>query len=493
MWLTQLVERNRQCFADRAAVVDERGALSWRQLARRVDNLAAGLAERGVRPGHRVAVLSDDRTEVVETYLALGRLGAVFVPLNHGLVPREVAEIADRARLSGIVGEAHLLDRLAGAGPAERLAFEDAAYREMAERDRTGPLPDVQSDDLAAILYTSATAGWPKGAVADHRALKDIALGWLAVAGPAEDAVLVSCCPLYHGSVVLSLAYLAAGATLVLVPDPTPQRVLAAVRGHAATHVWLVPETLRGLLDLGGLAGLPSLREVLYGAAPLPVEVYAKAARTTAAGFRQVYGSTEVGGPFVTLGPAEHPAPDGPLPEVLPAGRVIPGMSVRVVDPEGGTLPAGQVGELCARGDGVMRGYWNDPGATAAATVDGWVRTGDLGHVDERGYVHLLDRRTDLIIRNGQNVYPAEIERVLRRHPAVLDAVVIGVRAEDAPEVLVAFVVAAAHDRPSAAEIDAHLAADLADYKRPQEVRFLDALPRGATGKVRRRLLGAAP
>ena len=476
MWLTQLLDRNRQCFGDRLAVVDERGSLTWAQLARRVHNLAAGLAERGVRPGQRVAVLSEDRTEVVETYLALGRLGAVFVPLNHGLVSREVAEIADRARLAAV-------------GPAERLAFEDPAYQAMADRDRPGPLPDVQVDDLVTILYTSATEGWPKGAVSDHRALKAIALGWLAVAGPAEGAVLLSCCPLYHGSVVLSFAYLAAGATLVLLPHPTPARVLDALRRHAATHVWLVPETLRGLLDIGGLGGLPQLREILYGAAPMPIDVYARAARTTTAGFRQVYGSTEVGGPFVTLGPAEHPSPDGPLPDALPAGRVIPGMSVRAVDRAGRTLPAGQVGELCARGDGLMRGYWNDPGATAKATVDGWVRTGDLGLVDERGYVHLLDRCTDLVIRNGQNVYPAEIERVLRRHPGVQDAVVTRAQAEDGAEALVAFVVAAAHDRPSPADLEAHLAADLADYKRPQEVRFLDSLPRGATGKVRRRLL----
>jgi acyl-CoA synthetase (AMP-forming)/AMP-acid ligase II len=491
MWLTQLVDHNRQCHADRLAVVDDRGGRTWRQLARRVDNLAAGLADWGVRPGDRVAVLSADRTEVLESYLALGRLGALFVPLNHGLVPREVAEIAEHARLSAILGERHLLDRLAGSGSAAQIAFEDAAYGLMAERDRTEPLPDVQADDLATILYTSATTGWPKGAVADHRALKDIALGWLAVAGPVKDAVLVSSCPLYHGSVVLSLAYLAAGATLVLVADPTPEKVLAALRETSATHVWLVPEMLRGLLRSGGLAGLPHLREILYGAAPMPVEVYAEAARTVDAGFRQVYGVTEVGGPFVTLSPAEHPAPDGPLPDVLPAGRVVPGMSVQIVDPDGEPLPPGGVGELCARGDGVMRGYWNDPGATASVTVDGWVRTGDLGQLDEDGYLHLLGRKTDMIIRAGHNVYPAEIERVLRRHPGVLDAVVVGMPADEA-EAPVAFVVPAER-RPGIAELHAYLAETLADYKRPREVRFLDELPRTETGKIRRRLLEAAP
>ncbi|HST67094.1 MAG TPA: AMP-binding protein [Mycobacteriales bacterium] len=489
MWLTQLVDHNRQCRADRLAVVDDRGGRTWRELARRVDNLAAGLAGWGVRPGDRVAVLSADRTEVVETYLALGRLGALFVPLNHGLVPREVAEIAGHARLSAILGERHLLDRLGDSAPARRIAFTDAAYGRLAETDRTEPLPDVQADDLAAILYTSATTGWPKGAVADHRALKDIALGWLAVAGPVEDAVLVSSCPLYHGSVVLSLAYLAAGATLVLVADPTPARVLHALREHRATHVWLVPEMLRGIT--GGLGDLPHLREILYGAAPLPVEVYAEAARTTTAGFRQVYGVTEVGGPFVTLSPAEHPAPDGPLPEVLPAGRVVPGMSVQIVDPDGEPLPAGGVGELCARGDGVMRGYWNDPGATAAVTVDGWVRTGDLGRLDEDGYLHLLGRKTDMIIRAGHNVYPAEIERVLRRHPGVRDVVVVGRPAGDT-EAPVAFVVPAER-RPGLAELHAYLAETLADYKRPREVRFLDELPRTETGKIRRRLLEVAP
>lgn len=485
MWLTQLVDHNRQCRADRVAVVDDRGRTTWRDLARRVDNLAGALT-RTVRAGDRVAVLATDRVEVLETYLALGRLGAVFVPLPHGLVPREVAEIAAHARLTAIVGERHLLDALGTAGPPTRLAFEDAAYAAAVATPRTVPLPDVQGDDLAAILYTSATTGWAKGAVADHRALKDVALGWLAAAGPAEDAVLVSACPLWHGSVVLGLAYLAAGATLVLVPDPTPERVLGALRRERASHVWLVPEQLRGLLRTGPL-DLPDLREVLYGAAPMPVEVYAAAARALPAGFRQVYGVTEVGGPFVTLGPDRHPDPDGPLPDVLPAGRVIPGMSVQVVDPDGVPLPAGGIGEVCARGDGVMRGYWNDPAATAAVTVDGWVRTGDLGQLDADGCLHLLGRTTDMIIRGGHNVYPAEIERVLRRHPGVLDAVVVGLPDGDA-EAPVAFVVPAA-DRPDPRALEAYLAGSLAEHKRPREVRFLDALPRTGIGKIRRREL----
>ncbi|MFF2654634.1 class I adenylate-forming enzyme family protein [Streptomyces sp. NPDC058045] len=500
MWLTQLLERNRQCFGGRVALADARRSLTWEELAGRAEGLAVALAALGVQHGDRVAVLSRDRVEVLETYFALGRIGALFVPIDPALVPGEVVEIAGHAKVVGIVGEAELLERLDTAPGTLRLtghwrlSFDDARYRDAAAEVAEEPV--VRADDPVAILYTSATAGHPKGVVVDHRSVKDIALGWLAVAGPPAGAVLVACCPLFHGTVVLTLAYLAAGATVVIPgADAAPKDIVASARQHRATHLWLVPETLRAVLEQVGAhedAALPdSLTEILYGAAPMPIELYAAAARAFGCGFRQVYGLTEAGGPFVTFAPGEHPDPHGVLPEALPVGRVIPGMSVRVADGAGRALPAGERGEILVRGDGRMRGYWRDPAATAEALVAGWLRTGDVGHLDESGCLHLLDRLTDLIIRNGRNVYPAEIERVLRRHPAVADVAVVGVADAVEGEVPLALVVPVPGVDATLADIMSHLASETAAYKTPKDVRLVEALPRNSAGKVQKRLLTA--
>ncbi|MFE7898168.1 class I adenylate-forming enzyme family protein [Streptomyces sp. NPDC057424] len=496
MWLTQLLERNRQCFPDRTALVDARRSVTWGEFHDRVTRLAHGLLGQGVRAGDRVAVLSLDRVEVLETYFALARLGALFVPLNHSLTPAEVTGIAERCDPVAVIGEAALLERHPDLPVRLRLPLDGPEFAALCETDVQAPatalsggsrLPDVSDDALAAILHTSATTGRAKGVAVDHASFRAIALGWLAQVGPTDDMVLVNCCPLYHGSMVVSLTYMAAGATVVLMPGFQPQRALAAIADHRATHVWLVPQMLRFLLQARSLGStdLSSLREVLYGAAPMPPELHAEAAQRLGCGFRQVYGMTEVGGPFVTLGPDEHPTP-GTV-DVIPAGRVIPGMSVKALGPKGQEVPPGVIGEICARGPGVMRGYWNDDQATADITTDGWIRTGDLGFVDGDGRVHLIDRSKDLIIRAGQNVYPREIEQALRSHPAVHDAAVIGVTDADYGEVPLAFVVA--ESGTTADEVQAHLTGVLAAYKRPRHIRFIEEVPRNPAGKILKKAL----
>lgn len=492
MWLTQLLDRNRQYYGGRPALAGHGRTLTWAELHQSVAAMAVRLNRLGVRHGDRVAVLSRGRVEVLETYFALGWIGALFVPLDPSLVPAEVAECAQHAKVTCIIGESELLDRL-DASAGQRLSFAELTC-DGEELAAGGPDEgvDVRADDSVAILYTSATAGYPKGVVVDHRSVKDIGLGWLAATAPDEDTVLVAACPLFHGSVVLTLAYLAAGATVV-IPEPGAEGLLRAAREHHATHLWLVPEMLRSVLlhlDCTPGQALPdSLTEILYGAAPMPVDLYAEAAARLGCGFRQVYGLTEAGGPVATLAPDEHPALGGPLPETLPVGRIIPGMSVRVADERGRSLEAGAHGEILLRGDGRMRGYWRDPAATAAVFSAGWLRTGDIGYVDERGLVHVVGRKTDLIIRNGLNIYPAEIERVLRAHPSVADAAVVGVSDADEGEVPFAMVVLVPGVDTTRAEIMEHLVHSMAAAKTPKDVQLIEELPRGASGKVQKSLL----
>ncbi|MCH0559417.1 class I adenylate-forming enzyme family protein [Streptomyces sp. MUM 16J] len=490
MWLTQLLERNRQCFPGRLALVDERRGVTWAELAERTTELALGLAELGIRRGDRVAVLSQDRIEVLESYFALARLGALFVPLNHSLAVPEVAGIVERVGAVAVLGESELLDRhtvLPGCVRI-RMAFDKPAFAALGTVAAPTELPLLPDSDPVAILHTSATTGRAKGVTVDEGSFRAIGLGWLAVARPDDHVIMVNCCPLYHGSMVVSLTYLAAGATVVLLPGFTPQKALVAVERHRATHVWLVPQMLRFMLQAKASRStdLSSLREVLYGAAPMPLDVYADAVARLGCGFRQVYGMTEVGGPFVTLGPEEHPAP-GDVTARIPCGRVIPGMSARAVGKEGREVPRGEIGEIVVLGPGLMQGYWDDSAATEEVFLDGWARTGDLGFIDEDGRIHLVDRSKDLIIRAGQNVYPSEIERVLMSHPAVRDAAVVGLADEDYGEVPLAYVVA--EDGIGDRELLAHLCENLAPYKRPRRIEFIEQVPRNPAGKIIKKLL----
>ncbi|AKZ53472.1 putative Acyl-CoA ligase [Streptomyces ambofaciens ATCC 23877] len=492
MWLTQLLERNRQCRPGRTALVDEERSVTWAEFHDRTLELARGLAELGIERGDRVAVLSKDRIEVLESYFALARLGALFVPLNHSLAEPEVAGIVERVGAVAVIGESDLLDRHPELPSSVRirLALDKPSFTALGTLAADRDLPDVADTDPIAVLHTSATTGQAKGVTVDGGSFRAIALGWLVMARPTDDIVMVNCCPLYHGSMVVSLTYLAAGATVVLMPGFTPQRALTAVERHGATHMWLVPQMLRFMLQAKASrrADLSSLREVLYGAAPMPLDVYAEAVERLGCGFRQVYGMTEVGGPFVTLGPDEHPAP-GDVAARIPCGRVVPGMSARAVDGGGRELPPGEIGEIVVRGPGVMQGYWNDPEATREITADGWIRTGDLGFMDDEGRISLVDRTKDVIIRAGQNVYPSEIERALMSHPAVRDAAVVGMPDEDYGEVPLAYVVPEPDAELGTAALLAHVAGLLAPYKRPRRVEFIEQVPRNPAGKIIKKLL----
>ncbi|MFI1769173.1 class I adenylate-forming enzyme family protein [Streptomyces sp. NPDC020800] len=494
MWLSQLLERNHLCFADRVALVDERRSVTWQEFAERTAELAKGFVDLGIRPGDRVAVLSQDRIEVLESYFALARLGALFVPLNYSLSGPEVTDIVERVGAVVVLGEATLLERHMPLPECVRfcMAFDKLPFTSVGTVTASADLPVVADSKPVAVLHTSATTGQAKGVTVDEGSLRAIGLGWLAAVSPDDDIVMVNCCPLYHGSMVISLTYMAAGATVVLLAGFTPQKALEAVAQHRATHMWLVPQMLRFMLQAKAFdsTDLSSLREILYGAAPMPPGVYADAVARLGCGFRQVYGMTEVGGPFMTLGPGEHPAP-GDVGARIPCGRVIPGMSARAVDQQGRQLPCGEIGEVVVRGPGAMQGYWNDPQATEEVVLDGWIRTGDLGFFDKDGRIHLVDRCKDLIIRAGQNVYPSEIERVLMAHPAVQDAAVVGIPDDDYGELPLAYVVA--DDGTDDQTLLGHLAENLAPYKRPRTITFIDQVPRNPAGKIIKKMLRARP
>jgi acyl-CoA synthetase (AMP-forming)/AMP-acid ligase II len=494
MWLTQLLDRNRRCYGETIALVDERRSLTWRELDEQVRAIAGALLRLGLRPGDRVVIASRDRTEAVEAYFALARIGAAFVPVNPGLPALEADRIVRQVKAAAVIGES--------AAPGDRLAFDVPVVLDLDGPWFAAPgppacdglLPDVRPDDIAAIMHTSATTGSAKGIVWDHRSLMHVCLSWLAVAEPDDDMTFINCSPLYHGSLAMSFTYLAAGARQVLLPYPGPAEVLRAIERHRATHVWLVPDMLHQLTRAAVTErhDTASLREIVYGGAPTPWPVYAGAAGVFGCGFRQAYGVTEAGGHLAMLGPREHPPAAGQAPRggLISAGRPLPGVSVRIKTPAGAESAGGEIGEVCVRSDSLMRGYWDDPRSTADVTRDGWLSTGDLGRIDDDGFLWLSGRCVDLIRTDGHDIRPADIERVLRTHNGVADSAVVGRPDPAYGEVPIAYVVPAGVPQlPTTGELVRLVAAELASHQVPASITFLDDLPRNAVGKVLRHVL----
>lgn len=495
-WMSALAQRGTQRYADRVAIIDGDKRLSYAELYRRSAGLAAHLNDRGIGLGQRVAVLSHNRCEVLETYIALGLMGATAVPLHYGTPPAEAGAVVEKLGASALIGTDHLVARLAGQLRIPVLAFEQEEYRSAVEHGGPAPELAVAQDQPLFLLPTGGTTGQAKIVPLTQRALRAVTIGYLAEVRPPEQLVFLHCGPLSHGAVVLPLAYLAAGATVVLMSVFTPPGCLATIATYEVTHMFLVPEMLRLLLRTPGIARARpgSLREIVYAAAPMPRPLLLAARAELGCEFRQVYGITEGGGPVAMLAPAEHDYRTEPVSGAAASvGRVILGTGIRSCDEGGHPLAAGQLGELWICGDGAATGYWRDPEETRQAVRDGWVRTGDIGSVDEQGYVYLAGRVKEVISRAGQKIFPAEVEDVLVEHPAVAEAAVIGVLDEVWGQLPVAYVVIKPGSAVDAgrlrAELRRHCANRLGNYKRPARIEIIDSLPRSAAGKLLRRAL----
>jgi acyl-CoA synthetase (AMP-forming)/AMP-acid ligase II len=355
----------------------------------------------------------------------------------------------------------------------------------------------VDRDDLAWLFYTSGTTGRPKGAMLTHSNLAFVTASWLADLTPmTEDDVTLHAAPLSHGAGFHALAAVGRGATQVI---PTGERfdppaILDLLGRHGVTNTWMVPTQIVMLTDAvlqGANHELPHLARIVYGGAPFAPAELRRALEVFGPVFVQLFGQGETPMTATVLSPSAHAAAlAGDHPERLAsAGFARPGMDVRVLGPDDGELPAGEVGEVCVRGPAVMRGYWQRPEATAETLRGGWLHTGDLGRQTPDGCLYLLDRAKDLIITGGSNVYAVEVEAALADHPAVREVAVVGLPDRMWGELVVAVVVGNGGHPVTEQDLAAHGAATLAAYKRPRRWVFVDALPRNAYGKVLKRQL----
>ncbi|RKH42041.1 o-succinylbenzoate--CoA ligase [Corallococcus sicarius] len=433
----------------------------------------ATLEARGVGQGDRVAVLSTSHPSVTFLFWALGRRGAVFAPLNARLTRAELQPLVDAVAPRLTLALESLRDRLPGAESLE--AFPDL---EAARPSRTW---EGEADTPRVILFTSGTTGRPKGAVLTEAAFRASCRASAQNLGPHPAPRWLGTLPLFHvGGLAMLTRTAYEGGCLLLHDRFDADAVNRAIDEEGASHASFVATTLERVLDARADRRLPdTFRCALIGGGPVPTALLTRA---RAAGLRalQTYGLTEACSQVTTERPDEA---DGRT-----AGTPLPGLEVRIVGTDGAPLAVGQEGDVEVRGPTLMACYWNQPDATRDAFHDGWLRTRDVGVTDARGRLTLLSRRTDLIVRGGENLYPAEIEAVLANHPAIAESAVVGVPEPHWGEVPVAFVVLRpGHALPG--DLDAWCRQSLARFKVPSRFVAIETLPRNAMSKVERPVL----
>jgi long-chain acyl-CoA synthetase len=492
MYLTQPLHRNRQQRARAPATMFARRTRSWGEVADRVARVAAGLKSLGLVPGERLAILALNSDEYLILYYAAFWAGGVAVPLNWRSSAAELATILSDAEPVILAHDARLAPVAAGLAaqrPALRLVQMDAAApvdgaASLEALAAHPPAADAEAggSTLAAIFYTGGTTGTPKGVMLSHDNLFANALCTAAITRLDPSVCFLHAAPMFHladAAMVFGLS--AIGGRHVMIPHFDAAAVVRAIAEDGVNALFLVPTMIALVLDLAAAQGadLTRVERLTYGAAPISEALLRRAmAAFPNARFQQGYGQTELSPVATMLTHEDHLA--GRLGS---AGRSVLGVDVIIADAQGQPLPPGQVGEIRVRSPGAMLGYWRQPEVTAATLVNGWVRTGDAGVMDEDGYLTVVDRLKDMIISGGENVYSVEVEDALMAHPAVAMCAVIAVPDPRWGERVHAVVQVRAPVKPE--ELSAHCHARIADYKCPRSWDLREQpLPVSAQGKV---------
>lgn len=498
--LVSALRRNVDQCRDRPAVLEPGRMRTWGEFADRVARAAAVLGSLGVGPGETFGVLSRNSARCFELVHAGGWSGAIPVPLNHRLAAPELAAILDHARCRRIFVEAGFLaafdapalarwlHRLVPMGDSDAQSPSD--LERMLDAARPVAPVDPAEADVALLLYTGGTTGAAKGVPLTHRNIVSNALQVSSCVHFGGDDVYLHVAPMFHSADLLGTGVTLQGGAHAFLAQFEPNGFVREVARSGATRTMLAPAMVGALLAGDAVRGddLASLRQIFYGSSPMPADSIRRALeRFAGVSLVQGYGLTETSPLLTLLSMAAHEEalqPSGPIGRLSSAGRALPGVDLRIADDSGRALETGEVGEVWVRGPNVATSYFESPQDTAHAFRDGWFRTGDVGCLDVDGYLTLLDRRKDMIITGGENVYSVEVEAVLARHPTVREVAVIGVPDERFGEALLAVVVCRQGSTLDLDAMIAHCRQHIGGYKVPRRLRLVDELPRSALGKV---------
>jgi long-chain acyl-CoA synthetase len=497
MSLTRLARESLDRYGEYVALAFEGRRYTNLEQDRAAGRLANALRRLGVCPGDRVMVMLPNCPEVTQSYAAILKCGGVIVPVIFLLGDREVAHILADSEARIVITSADMLWKVEaqiGVLPSLRHVLlvdggGDGKTRslgaEAAQEEESFATVERRSDDLAVILYTSGTTGVPKGVALSHDNLESNARAAAALHELEREDWAVSVLPLSHsyGLTVMNAGHIL-GSRAALLRWFNPEEVLRTIQQFRAVSMSAVPTMLFYLLNFPDAERFDtgSMRVWGSGAAPLPAEIVEPFERKFGGRILEGYGLTEAS-PVVSAHRLSGPRKIGSV------GQAIPGVEVSIQDDGDRPLPVGEVGEVCVRGRNVMAGYYRNPEETARTVRAGWLHTGDMGRLDEDGFLFIVERKKDLIIRGGFNIYPREVEETLYGHPKIAEAAVVGMKDPLMGEDVLAFVVLRSGEQATEAEIAAFCERRLARFKCPKQVRFLDALPKSPIGKILRKEL----
>ncbi len=503
----KLLTKSAQTFPDNLALMHGLKRLTYAQFNSRANRLVNALRRLGIKQGDNVAVLQYNYPETLESIFACFKAGCGAVPINFRLHPNEFAFIIDHSEARAVIlspefngaitdireriPRARRLITLSGAG-GPLLDYEELI---SAESDRWEDA-EVKPDDLAWLFYTSGTTGKPKGAMLTHRNLLAMAMNFFSDICPLgpEDAALHAA-PLSHGSGLYALPNIAKGAANIIPESKSfdPELVFKTIQEYRITNVWAAPTMVKLLVESPALDryDLSSLKSLIYGGGPMYVEDLKEAIGKLGHCLVQLYGQGESPMTITYLPHRDHVIEGTPeqMRRLSSAGIQRTDVEVKIFDPDDNELPPREVGEVVTRSDIVMKGYWREPEVTAETLRGGWLHTGDVGYMDEGGYLFIMDRSKDMIISAGENIYPREIEEVIIQHPAVREVAVIGVPDPTWGEAVKAVVSLVPGKSAREEDLITFCKDNIASYKKPKSIDFMDELPKNNYGKIMKREL----
>lgn len=501
MVLSELIIRNYRRYPKKEALISGDLRLTYEELYIRIKKLSNALYKLGIRRGDKIAILLENCHQYIELLFAVTQKGFIGVPLNYRLSGKELSYIINDSetivivscekylsQINSIRGEIRKVKTIISVdGGEDALDYETLIKNSVSEEINADTIPDRA---LAFIMYTSGTTGKPKGAMITHNNvfINSGILSWCYHYLEPYDRTL-NIAPFYHiGASSVAITHVYAGATNVILKKFSPKDVLETIEKEKITNFWMAPNMLNTLINHPDISkyDLSSLRKITYAGSPMPVSLLQKCVSVFGKIFIQLYGLTEASPSMTTL-PLEDNDPDASpqkLKRLESVGKEDLNTQVRVVNLEGNDVKPGEVGEIIGKGDNMMIGYWKLPKETSDVLKDGWLYTGDLATVDEDGYIYIVDRKKDMIISGGENIYSVEVEEAIYKHPDVLEAAVIGIPDTMWGEAVMACIVLKPGSIITEDDIIQHCKANLASYKKPKHIKFFNELPKSPTGKI---------